>query len=651
MRQYYIILSFLLAFMTGNSLFAQNLLWQKAIGGPGYDNGMKLIPVDHGCFILGGQTASSAGFGEGNHSLGKFDMVATRVSAEGKILWRTLIGGSRKETFSDMKATPDGGVILIGTTQSIDYDAATSHGKRDFLLAKVDAIGRLEWSKCYGGVGNDKGFAVEPLSTGGYLIGGESGSRTGTMTFSRGGLDAWVAKLDEKGNVLVEKSLGGSGNEKVTILHELKKDRFLVVCTTNSRDGDVKDPLGAKDVWVVCLSKNFDIVWQRTFGGSDFDDAHALTRTKSGDLVITGTTFSEDNDLDLATNHGLGDSWAFRITHQGNLRWSQTFGGAKSEGGNAIAETQDKGFILVGTSNSKDKLVPINKGLYDGWIVKMDSAGKQEWAGTFGGPNFEYLYDVMPLEDGNYLALGFAESTKGDLLPTKKDIGNDFWMLRFSDPDDPTDNVLHSSEYLTGTFRSETTGLPITGQVVITNNDNLKEAGKTKNDAESGIYQLDLPAPGNYSAMFTSPGYMFFGQDLDFDLLAGGPEIRIDASLLPIQVGSKVILNNINFDIGKADVRNDSEPELNRLLFFLKTNPKVKVEISGHTDNTGNPERVKSLSERRATRVRDWLLKAGIAGRQMQVAGYGMEKPVADNETKEGRQKNRRVECEVVEIL
>lgn len=651
MRRFQYILFVLVISLAVGKLPAQKLLWQTAIGSTGYDNGMKLIPTDHNCFLMGGQTSSNSGFGEGNNGTGTYDMVVAKVSAEGQVIWRTLIGGSGKETFADMKATPDGGAILIGTAESKNWDAASSHGKMDFIVAKVDKQGTKEWVKCYGGVGNDKGLAVLALEDGRYIIGGESGSRSGTMTYTRGGLDAWIAMLDHEGEVLLEKSLGGSGNEKITQLFEIKKDRYLALCTTASVDGDVKNPLGAKDVWAVCLSKNFDIIWQRTFGGSDFDEAHSIIRAFNGDLVIAGTTFSEDEDLALSTYHGMGDAWMFQITDDGNVRWSNTYGGAKSDGGNGLAQTPDGGYIMVGTSNSKNGGI-MNKGLYDGLMVRTDSLGGLIWQGSFGGEDFEYLYDVVALEGGNYLALGFAESVKGDLAPVSKEIGNDFWFFRFTDPADPINNVLKSVPYLAGSFKSQTTGMPIMGDVFITDNKSMKQMAKTKNDAATGLYEMDLPeGNGQYSVMYSSPGYMFYGQDLDYGLLAGGPEIHIDVMLQPILVGSKVILKNINFDIGSAEVRDDSEPELRRLLYFLKSNPDVKVEISGHTDNTGVPDRVKSLSERRATRVRDWLLKNGASGRQMQVAGYGMERPIDTNDTEEGRQKNRRVECEVVELL
>lgn len=641
-----------LLILLGGCLFgnAQKIRWQVCLGDLGYDNGHVMIPVENGCFLVGGTTSSTKGIGEGNHS-NNFDLVAAKISGEGKIIWSKCIGGTNKEEFGDMKQTPDGGVILIGTTKSIDGDAADGHGKKDLLVAKLDALGRLEWTKCYGGLGNDRGTAIIPTAEGGYLIGGESGSNTGNISTHKGGLDAWVAKIDAYGMVEKEKSLGGRGNETVKLLHETRPGRYMVICATTSTEGDIKDHIGAKDVWIASLSKNFDFVWTRSYGGSDFDEVHGMTFNHRGEYVFSGSTFSEDEDLDLTTNHGLGDSWMFLITEDGNLAWSQTYGGAKSEGGNGVAQCPDRGYIMVGTSNSEDRYVPVNKGLYDGWIVRTDSIGRKLWSATFGGEDFEYLYDVMALDDDNFMALGFAESVKGDLIELDKEIGNDFWLFRFSAPNSEEGSFPKSSNYVTGYVSSATTNIPLAAEIILTDNKTLKEVGARKSARENGIYNLGLDKKGDYSIMITSPGYMFYGQDIDFKEFAANPEMRVDAFLMPIIIGTKVALRNIYFDTGKYVLKPESTPELNRLLKFMQLNPTVKVEISGHTDGTGRVEGKKELSLRRATKVRDWLLKQGVSGRNMQVAGYGMERPVEDEATAEGRAKNRRVEVEIVEIF
>lgn len=650
-----------LLFLFGTqSLQAQDQLrWQTAIGGTAYDSGYRMIPVENNCFIVGGTTSSNDGPAKGNHAPGKFDLLIMKVSATGHVIWSTVVGGSDNEDFGDMQATPDGGVVVIGTTLSYDGDVSGNHGKMDFLVAKLDRMGEVEWTKCYGGTGNDKGYCIATVEDKGYLIGGQSGSLNGNMRGNRGLLDMWVARIDLAGNIEKSKSMGGRGNEKATQLISLKKGKFIVVGVTNSSNGDVEGFMGGKDVWINCISNNFDVIWQRCFGGSDFDEAHCIRRTHSGDYVLSGTTFSYDNDNDLTENKGLGDSWMFMVSEEGNLAWSECYGGAQSDGGNAVAETPDRGFILVGMTNSRQFLPTRNQmlaegykqRLYDGWCVRTDSMGRKLWHKAFGGENFEYLNDVIALEDGNYLALGFAESQKGDLRPLKKGAENDFWMLRFADPADPVDNILKSELYAIGFVRSMRELMPLKAEVRITDNEDLSLLSKGESNAERGLYYQTLGKTGNYSIMVIAPGHMFYGGDLTMPESLDNPEIRLDALLQPIEVGARIIMDNIFFDTGRWELKEASYPELERIRYFLKVNPNLKIEISGHTDNTGNVNTKKELSLKRATRVRDYLLKAGIAGKQMEVAGYGMDRPIAPNSSPEGRQKNRRVEIAVVEIF
>ena len=111
-----------------------------------------------------------------------------------------------------------------------------------------------------------------------------------------------------------------------------------------------------------------------------------------------------------------------------------------------------------------------------------------------------------------------------------------------------------------------------------------------------------------------------------------------------------MILNLIQFDTGKWDLKESSTPELHRLLNFLKMNPEVKFEIGGHTDNTGEEGTKAELSLKRAQEVRNWLLKIGVSGYRMSVKGYGMDVPVESNDTEEGRAKNRRVEVIITQV-
>lgn len=634
------------------STFGQKILWQKAIGGTAYDQGMRMFLTPTNCVVLGGTSASNDKYAKGNHAAGTQDIMVTKVSAAGHVIWTTMIGGTGNEELGEMIPTPDEGLILIGTTESNDGDVVGNHGKMDIFVAKLDKMGKIEWTKCYGGSGNDKGFAICTLPDGGYMIGGEGGSRNGDVTRAIGGLDSFVAEIDAKGNIVRQKNFGSTGNERVCQMLYIPNIGVLTVNTTTAGGGDVKTYMGGSDVWIFVLSKNWDFVWQRSFGGSDFDEPHKVILDKDNRIVIAGTTFSDDEDNENTQFRGLGDAWLLCLNTDGMVKFSQCYGGSKSDGANAVSQTPDGGFIMVGMTTSMDRFVPVNKGLYDGYIVRTDADGKMIWSGTFGGEDFEYLYDVIPLPNGNYFALGFAESVKGDLSRIeKKDYGNDFWFFKFTDPDDPKDHPFASNAYLIGRTTVKGTGAPIRAEITLTNNDSLSVSKKVFADPTTGIFQIPLPMKGKYSVMVTAPGFMFYGQDLDFTQLSENPEIRLDVQLDPIDIGSKVILSNIFFETGEWKIKDESAPELARLKYFLDLNKDIKVEISGHTDNTGSGTSKEELSLRRAESVRDFMLKAGIVGKCMQVAGYGMSRPVGDNATEVGRAANRRVEVEVVEIF
>ncbi|PKP22512.1 MAG: hypothetical protein CVU05_03680 [Bacteroidetes bacterium HGW-Bacteroidetes-21] len=120
--------------------------------------------------------------------------------------------------------------------------------------------------------------------------------------------------------------------------------------------------------------------------------------------------------------------------------------------------------------------------------------------------------------------------------------------------------------------------------------------------------------------------------------------------LAPIEVGQVVRLNNIFFEFGKATLLPESYPELDRTAEFLKNNPSVQIEVSGHTDNVGSEGFNQKLSQSRAQSVADYLVTKGVNTNRMSVMGYGMARPVAFNTDEEGRAMNRRVEFKVLKM-
>ena len=142
---------------------------------------------------------------------------------------------------------------------------------------------------------------------------------------------------------------------------------------------------------------------------------------------------------------------------------------------------------------------------------------------------------------------------------------------------------------------------------------------------------------------------MFHSENFD---IPNGSEYNLvnkTIELKNIKVGSKIALRNIFFDTGKSEIKSESNTELERLVKLLNDVPSLKIELSGHTDNTGSASGNKKLSQARAIAVVSYLSSQGISKSRLTAIGYGDANPIATNSTNEGRQQNRRTEFEIKE--
>ena len=204
---------------------------------------------------------------------------------------------------------------------------------------------------------------------------------------------------------------------------------------------------------------------------------------------------------------------------------------------------------------------------------------------------------------------------------------------------------------LSGTVLNQQTGkVPEDASVTYEDLSNGKVLGQAKPDPTTGKYKLVLPYGKNYGITAKAKGLIPTSTNLDLTTVRGR-YLELDdrdLSMVPLVKGNTATINNLFFDLGKATLKPESEPELKRILQVMKENTALVIEISGHTDNTGSDEINNKLSLERANAVRENLLKGGIDQARIKTRGYGKSKPKADNATEEGRQINRRVEIEIL---
>jgi len=183
--------------------------------------------------------------------------------------------------------------------------------------------------------------------------------------------------------------------------------------------------------------------------------------------------------------------------------------------------------------------------------------------------------------------------------------------------------------------------------IEITDNKTGKIVERFTTNSATGKFLLSLNSGGNYGIAVKANGYLFHSENFDIPSGSAYNMVNKTIELKNIKIGSKIALRNIFFDTGKSTLRPESNSELDRLVKLMKDVPGLKIELSGHTDNTGSAQGNVKLSQARAQAVVDYLKSKGINGSRMVAKGYGSSKPIATNDTASGRQENRRTEFEI----
>ena len=188
-------------------------------------------------------------------------------------------------------------------------------------------------------------------------------------------------------------------------------------------------------------------------------------------------------------------------------------------------------------------------------------------------------------------------------------------------------------------------GLPST--VVLTDVNTRQIVSKLQTD-EDGKYLITLPVGKDYAFNVHRKGYLFYSQNYNMKNISSDSVFNVDIPLEPIEANAKVILKNVFFDTKKTDLKPESITELDNVVKLMNENPNMKILISGFTDNVGKPADNLKLSTGRAVAVVNYLISKGIINNRLSYKGFGETKPIASNDTEEGRAMNRRTELTVV---
>jgi outer membrane protein OmpA-like peptidoglycan-associated protein len=201
--------------------------------------------------------------------------------------------------------------------------------------------------------------------------------------------------------------------------------------------------------------------------------------------------------------------------------------------------------------------------------------------------------------------------------------------------------------WITGTVYDKKTKEGLPSKVELMNLQTAQTISKVQTN-EDGTYLITLPVGTDYAFNVNRKGYLFYSETISLTNELSDSTFQIDIALQPIEVNASIVLKNIFFEVNQSGLQPASLIELDKLVDLLAENPNLKIEISGHTDNTGKPADNLILSNNRAKSVVGYLLSKGIKADRLTAKGFAEKQPIDDNATEEGRAKNRRTELKVI---
>ncbi|MES2702499.1 MAG: hypothetical protein V4649_07665 [Bacteroidota bacterium] len=160
-----------------------------------------------------------------------------------------------------------------------------------------------------------------------------------------------------------------------------------------------------------CFAQAPAIQWEKSYGGSAYEHCNSALQTSEGGFITAGSTYSTDHDI--ATNHGLEDFWIVKLSATGALEWQKTFGGSSYDQARAIDQTSDGGYIVAGTTTSTDGDMASCSSGTGSYVIKLDNTGSVEWKKCIGGTNVDYVLTIQQTTDGGYISAGANQTHDG----------------------------------------------------------------------------------------------------------------------------------------------------------------------------------------------------------------------------------------------
>lgn len=365
-----------------------------------------------GGFILGGSKSPN---GMTTYAIANYWIL--KIDSIGQFQWEKYYSGYSGDGLMKIVQTKDGGYLLGGYSISDSAGSKTENtiggnGLPDYWIIKTDSLGNIQWQNTIGSTANDYLRSVIQNEDGGYLLagssnGGISGDKTDTC---RGNTDIWIIKIDSIGNPIWQKTIGGSGLDRITSMNQTSDKGYIVGGNSESPISGEKSEIcnGQLDCWILKLDSACNIVWQNTIGGSQYDDLVYTEETDDGGYILGGFSKSDISGDKTEDNINFTyDCWIIKVDSLGNIVKQNTIGGKGEDYLKSIHQTFDGGYILSAMSDSKisgDKTQnSISYLNWDSWVLKLDSSLNIIWQRTFVNGKGSNPTDLIQLQDQDFL--------------------------------------------------------------------------------------------------------------------------------------------------------------------------------------------------------------------------------------------------------
>ncbi|MEE9175849.1 MAG: hypothetical protein V3U19_06705 [Thermodesulfobacteriota bacterium] len=293
--------------------------WAKFYGGYSHNQAYSIQQTIDGGFIVAGHAA----FLPGSSS---WDVWILKLDTAGDVEWQQVYGGGYKDVAYSIQQTTDRGYIVAGFTSFV------FGGETDVWVLKLDSAGDIEWQRAYGGSNSDTAKSVQQTNDGGYIVAGY------TSSFGAGESDGLILKLSSNGDVEWQKTYGGSDVERVEAIKQTNDGGYIAVGFTNSFGA------GLGDILILKLDSSGDIEWQNTYGESKGDGAYSIQQASDGGFIVAGHTYS--------FGAGERDFWVLKLSQNGNIEWQRSYGGVNNDTAHSIQQTTDGGYVAAGYTYS-----------------------------------------------------------------------------------------------------------------------------------------------------------------------------------------------------------------------------------------------------------------------------------------------------------